>query len=84
MGLLARVEDTNLLYRAGREGLVFARDAAAEFLATGGVGRVDWKDLATHIHGEFVRRRLSPGGCGDLLAMTLFVSATRQAHEAPL
>jgi triphosphoribosyl-dephospho-CoA synthase len=25
------------------------------------------------VHAAFVARRLSPGGCADLLAMTLFV-----------
>ncbi|HWA43329.1 MAG TPA: triphosphoribosyl-dephospho-CoA synthase [Hypericibacter adhaerens] len=30
---------------------------------------------ATAIHAGFVARSLSPGGCADLLAMTLFVDA---------
>jgi triphosphoribosyl-dephospho-CoA synthase len=30
---------------------------------------------AAAVHAGFVTRRLSPGGCADLLAMTLFVDA---------
>jgi triphosphoribosyl-dephospho-CoA synthase len=73
MSLIATVEDTNLLYRGGLEGLVFAQRLAQEFLDLGGVGRSNWRERAEKIHVAFVARRLSPGGCADLLAMSLFV-----------
>ncbi len=73
--LLASVADTNLLHRGGAEGLAFARAHARDFLARGGVGAPDWREAASAIHRAFVARRLSPGGCADLLAMTLFVAA---------
>ena len=73
MALIAEVEDTNLLYRGGLDGLAFAQARATEFLATGGVGRDDWRARATAMHRAFTVRRLSPGGCADLLAMALFV-----------
>jgi triphosphoribosyl-dephospho-CoA synthase len=73
MSLIATVEDTNLLYRGGPRGLAFARAAASAFLDGGGVIRPDWRDLAADIHLAFIARNLSPGGCADLLAMTLFV-----------
>jgi triphosphoribosyl-dephospho-CoA synthase len=71
--LIARVRDTNLLHRGGREGARFAAEAAVSFLADGGVGSPTWRERAAAVHDEFVSRRLSPGGCADLLAMTLFV-----------
>jgi len=71
--LLAEMEDTNLLHRGGAEGLGFAQDAAAGFLRRGGVARADWRVHAAAVHRAFVRRRLSPGGCADLLAITLFL-----------
>ncbi|QTH23855.1 triphosphoribosyl-dephospho-CoA synthase MdcB [Rhizorhabdus wittichii] len=73
MALIAAVEDSNLLYRGGREGLAFAQAEAAGFLAGGGVEHPDWRDRAAAIHRRFTGRRLSPGGCADLLAMALFV-----------
>ena len=73
LALIAALEDTNLLHRGGEAGARFARDAAASFLARGGVARPGWRDEAEGLHRAFVARRLSPGGAADLLAMTLFV-----------
>jgi triphosphoribosyl-dephospho-CoA synthase len=73
MSSIAHVEDTNLLYRGGREGLLFAQAAARDFLATGGVMRADRDDALRAIGRDFVARRLSPGGSADLLAAAIFV-----------
>jgi triphosphoribosyl-dephospho-CoA synthase len=79
MALIARLEDTNLLHRGGSNGLSFARDAAREFLAEGGVGGAGWQVRARAIHRDFVARNLSPGGSADLLAMTLFVDGLEKS-----
>ncbi len=73
--LIAAVEDTNLLHRGGLSGLLFARRTAQRFLDEGGVARSNWRAHAQSVHEDFVRRRLSPGGSADLLAMMLFVDA---------
>jgi triphosphoribosyl-dephospho-CoA synthase len=73
--LLASMEDTNLLHRGGAAGLRHAQAAAAGFLASGGVARPDWREAAARIHHDFIDRRLSAGGCADLLAVTLFLDA---------
>ncbi|GEO99532.1 putative 2-(5''-triphosphoribosyl)-3'-dephosphocoenzyme-A synthase [Methylobacterium haplocladii] len=75
LSLIAVTEDTNLLHRGGVDGLEFARQSAAAFIAAGGVGQPGWRDHAKKLHRDFVARRLSPGGAADLLAMTLFVDA---------
>jgi triphosphoribosyl-dephospho-CoA synthase len=71
--LLARVDDTNLLHRGGVEGLRFAQRAAQAFLDDGGVLGDDPLQRAVAVHRSLVARRLSPGGCADLLAACLFV-----------
>jgi triphosphoribosyl-dephospho-CoA synthase len=71
--LIAEVCDTNLLHRGGADGLRYASEAACSFLSQGGVGAPDWRARTAAVHAAFVARRLSPGGCADLLAMTLFV-----------
>lgn len=76
--LMAEVEDTNLLHRGGGAGLQDAQDAARRFLGDGGVGQGDWEARGVAIHHEFVRRRLSPGGCADLLAATIFLDAVER------
>jgi len=80
--LIAALEDTNLLHRGGLPGLRFARRAARNFLAEGGVRRPDWRARARSVHESFVARRLSPGGSADLLAMTLFIDS--RESEVPL
>jgi triphosphoribosyl-dephospho-CoA synthase len=73
--LIAAVQDTNLLHRGGAEGAQYASETAGAFLFEGGIGALNWRGRAATIHAGFVKRRLSPGGCADLLAMTLFVDA---------
>jgi triphosphoribosyl-dephospho-CoA synthase len=73
--LIATIRDTNILHRGGIDGAIYATNAAAAFLCGGGVGAADWQEQAAAVHAGFVARRLSPGGCADLLAMTLFVDA---------
>jgi len=77
--LIAELQDTNLLYRTGEAGMLFAQVTARKFLSEGGVGRRDWHARALKIHRQFVLRWLSPGGCADLLAATLLVSALEAA-----
>ena len=69
------MEDTNLLHRGGAAGLRFAQEAAAGFLGQGGVEQAQWRERAAAVHRAFIARRLSPGGCADLLAITLFLDA---------
>jgi triphosphoribosyl-dephospho-CoA synthase len=73
--ILASIEDTNLLYRGGSAGLCYAQEAAVGFLRHGGVEQADWREPAAAAHRAFIARRLSPGGCADLLAITLFLDA---------
>lgn len=72
--LIAELEDTNLLWRAGPAGLDHARRRAAAFLAEGGVLAADWRQRAAAIEDDFSARRLSPGGSADLLGVTLFLA----------
>jgi triphosphoribosyl-dephospho-CoA synthase len=73
--ILASMEDTNLLYRGGAAGLCYAQEAAAGFLGRGGVEQPDWCEQAVAVHRAFIARHLSPGGCADLLAITLLLDA---------
>jgi triphosphoribosyl-dephospho-CoA synthase len=71
--LIAVLGDTNLLHRAGAEGLRFAQCSAQAFIDNGGVGQMNWRGAAEAVHLAFVARGLSPGGAADLLAMSIFV-----------
>jgi triphosphoribosyl-dephospho-CoA synthase len=84
--LIAAVCDTNVLHRGGADGMRYASAAASLFLSQGGVGAPNWRARAAAVHAAFVARRLSPGGCADLLAMTLFADALEcgVTHRTPI
>jgi triphosphoribosyl-dephospho-CoA synthase len=65
---MAVLDDTNLAHRGGLSGLRWAQMRARQFLARGGVHQIDALDQARAMHRAFVQRRLSPGGCADVLA----------------
>jgi triphosphoribosyl-dephospho-CoA synthase len=79
--LIAKLEDTNLLYRGGAEGLHYAQQLAQRFLDAGGVRQPHWQARAQAVHQAFVERRLSPGGAADLLAMSVFAARLERAES---
>ena len=70
--LIANVEDTNLLHRGGPEGAAWAKAAAGALIAD---GRVPSLQEISELDRQFIERNLSPGGCADLLAVTLFLES---------
>jgi triphosphoribosyl-dephospho-CoA synthetase len=68
MTLIEHVDDSNLLWRDGEDGLSFAKQTAGNFNSNGGVEQPDWREQLTFIHRSFVKRNLSPGGSADLVA----------------
>lgn len=71
--LLAGTTDTNVLFRAGAEGLWFIQTQAGEFLERGSVFEPGWQERAESLHHQCSIKHLSPGGCADLLAAAWFV-----------
>lgn len=79
MALIAGTVDTNMIHRGGLEAQQAAAKAAAEALAKdpfpGREALEDW-------NRRFVEGNLSPGGCADLLAMTLMLHFLKEtSHE---
>lgn len=68
MHTLAVLDDSNLAHRGGMAGLHFARQAARDFVAGGGMAQPDGLAQVQALHRAFVARRLSPGGSADMLA----------------
>lgn len=67
LALMRRVEDTNVLHRAGPEGLRWLQQRAGETLERFSLAALEQLDE------ECIRRNISPGGCADLLAIGLFL-----------
>ena len=67
--LIARVEDSNLYHRGGASGAAWAKREAEKLLPLPDMARI------TDLDDRFIARNLSPGGCADLLAATLFLAS---------
>ncbi|MBB5142109.1 triphosphoribosyl-dephospho-CoA synthase [Desulfovibrio intestinalis] len=76
--LLAHVEDSSLLWRGGGRGFALARAYAAATLAAGGQDTADGRHMLNRMGAAFVRRKLSPGGCADMLATGIFLHLLRR------
>lgn len=69
--LLTQVDDTNVLFRKGKEGLIFAKKKAQEILA---IDCLETRRLqAMKIHQLFSQEGISPGGVADLISVLLFM-----------
>jgi triphosphoribosyl-dephospho-CoA synthase len=71
--LMENLSDTNVLHRGGKEGLIFVKKTASNFLKNGGVFQKNWKNEVVKIHKQFILKNLSPGGSADLLASSYFI-----------
>jgi holo-ACP synthase/triphosphoribosyl-dephospho-CoA synthase len=70
--LLSALTDTNIIHRAGPESLEKIRRETAAFLAVD-PDPAAMAEYAARLDREFIARNISPGGCADLLALTLFL-----------
>lgn len=73
LAIMATLDDTCVLARAGREGLAHMQAGAAAVLEAGGVGTVCGRRQLRALEAGMLARRASPGGAADLLAATLFL-----------
>lgn len=78
LDLMAVMEDTNAIHRGGFEGLQFMREGCARLLTLGEEERLSrmWE-----LDAELTARNISPGGCADMLALSLFVKPCLPCFE---
>jgi triphosphoribosyl-dephospho-CoA synthase len=82
LNIMARLEDTCVLYRGGTEGLAIVQKGASDALLAGGPGSVAGELAMLRLDQELLIRNISPGGAADLLAATLFLDALEQGQNA--
>ncbi|WP_051810030.1 triphosphoribosyl-dephospho-CoA synthase [Actinoplanes subtropicus] len=80
---IARLDDTCLLSRGGRAGLIFARGTAAEVLRSGGTTTEAGMRALERFDRALVDRRLSPGGSADMLALAMLLEQVTIPDEPP-
>lgn len=74
LAVIARLDDTCVLARGGREALAWLQAAAARILVFGGVGNTQGYSALIQLTHDAVARNISPGGAADLLAAALFLN----------
>lgn len=79
--LIANMEDTNVLYRAGLEALRFSQEYAREVLAQGGMRSLHGRTLLAVMNRDFIARNISPGGCADMLALTILIHSLQSIRQ---
>lgn len=71
--LMSQVEDTNILTRSNPETLSYVKREAIRILEIGGAFTPDGISEIRELNQDFIKRNISPGGCADLLAVTIFL-----------
>lgn len=79
--LIANMEDTNVLYRAGPEALRFSQEYARQVLERGGMRSQRGRALLTEMNRDFIVRNISPGGCADMLALTILIHSLQSIRQ---
>jgi triphosphoribosyl-dephospho-CoA synthase len=83
LSLMATLDDTCVLHRGGADGLRSLQSGAQAVLDTGGIGTPRGRRHFTALDDLCLTRRLSPGGSGDLLSVTLFLDAVEDGGSQP-
>lgn len=73
IGIMAKIEDTTVVNRAGIEGLTFMRKLAEIAVEIGGMKTVEGKEFIFDLDKVFNENNISPGGAADLLAITVMI-----------
>lgn len=67
--LISEVEDTNMVHRGGPELAKKSKEQAKHLLST--VTKENFKETLATLDHQYITENLSPGGCADLLAVSL-------------
>jgi triphosphoribosyl-dephospho-CoA synthase len=81
LAIMSHLDDTCVLYRGGPEAQRIVHEGAARVTEVGGPGSPKGNSALIALGQELVSLRISPGGCADLLAATLFLDALERGLE---
>jgi len=69
--LLTIVDDTNMIHRGGRKLALKCKKEAKALLST--LSKDNFREALTTLDAFYIKNNLSPGGCADLLAISLML-----------
>ena len=73
LAVMAKLADTNVLSRGGKEALSFVQSRAADLLSSHTPGSARWHREIERFNGECIEKNISPGGAADTLALVLLL-----------
>lgn len=73
LNLMENVVDTNVLHRCGDKGLELMRKSAGYARQLGGIKTEKGKEHLRCMNKQFIDCNISPGGCADLLAISIML-----------
>ena len=79
LSIMTTAEDSTVVHRGGIAALEYVRRAARAALRRGGGRTAEGMAYVAAMNRTFVERGISPGGCADLLAGTIFVHTAVEA-----
>jgi triphosphoribosyl-dephospho-CoA synthase len=79
--LMAKLDDTCVLYRGGVDALSLVKAGAQAVLDAGGYGSANGRQRLRALDRELLARHVSPGGSADLLAATIFLDALEEERN---
>ncbi len=71
--LMANVDDTNVLSRSNTVIQGYVKSAAGHVLKLGGASTREGMEALKKLNQKFIHLNVSPGGCADLLAVTILL-----------
>lgn len=71
LSLLSSVDDTNMIHRGGRKLALSCKKGAGRLLSE--ITKDNYKEKLKALDTFYIRENLSPGGCADLLAVSLML-----------
>lgn len=78
--LMSRVEDTNVLARHNRYTLEYVHQQAQIALGKGGTLTEEGMKAICEMDKRFIEQHISPGGCADLLAVTIMMDLIQKSY----
>jgi triphosphoribosyl-dephospho-CoA synthetase len=73
LGIIAVVDDTNIVSRAGMETLRWVKNEANRVLKRGGMFTASGRKAMDRLCAGFREKNISPGGGADMLSATIFI-----------
>lgn len=81
--LMSKVNDTNVMARHDLVTARYVKEEAARIWEEGGMLSSQGRKSIELLDQEFIQKNISPGGCADLLAITLFIWFLCHPQSAP-